>query len=343
MTDRVRVGVLGTGAIVREFHLPALLNNPRVEVTALGNQRAASLDQLAQAHGIKTTYTDFGRMAADPEIDAVVNALPNYLHAPVSIQMLQAGKHVLCEKPMALNVAEAQAMLAVAAAAGRQLAIAHPWRASQEYAWLRGVVRDGTIGSVIKVRAHAVVAGGGPPTSSWFVQPELAGGGALTDVGIHSIDTISFVFDDRVRPVTVFARIGTHFQPFKVEDTAAVLIEYNNGMVAELDAGWHHAYADSPLGAMELFGTKGYARTFPNEAHPSTGGAPGAAVTPDPMSTSHIGPAMYAAQIDWFLDSVIDDVPPICDGHDGLMGMQVLEAAYRSARSGQAVSLTGGP
>jgi predicted dehydrogenase len=327
---------------VREFHLPALLNNPRVEVVALGNQRSASLDHLAQAHGIKATYTDFSRMAADPGIDAVVNALPNYLHGPVSIEMLQAGKHVLCEKPMAMNVAEAQAMLAAAAAARRKLAIAHPWRASQEYAWLRAVIQGGTIGAVIRVRAHAVLAGGGPPPTSWFVQPEFAGGGALTDVGIHSIDTISFVFDDCVRPVTVFARIGTHFQPIKVEDTATVLIEYDNGMVAEIEAGWHHAYAGSPLGAMELFGAKGYARTFPNETH-GTLGVPGGFPPSNPTSGAHIGPAMYAAQIDRFLDCVLHDAPPACDGRHGLMGMQVLEAAYRSARSGEAVSLTGGP
>src|SRR5947209_11631088 len=119
MTDRLRIGVLGTGAIVREFHLPALLDNPRVEVVALGNQHATSLERLARAHGIQKTYTDFSVMAADREIDAVVNALPNYLHAPVSIEMLQAGKHVLCEKPMAMNVAEAQAMLAAAEAARR--------------------------------------------------------------------------------------------------------------------------------------------------------------------------------------------------------------------------------
>jgi predicted dehydrogenase len=184
-----------------------------------------------------------------------------------------------------------------------------------------------------------VLAGSGPPPTSWFVQPELAGGGALTDVGIHSIDTIAFVFDDRVRPVTVFARTGTHFQPIKVEDTATVLIVYDNGMVAEIEAGWHHAYASSPHGAMELFGAKGYARTFPNETLGTIGGAPGVLPPSMPTPASHIGPAMYAAQIDRFLDCLLYDVPPACDGHHGLMGMQVLEAAYHSARSGEAVAV----
>ena len=107
--DRVKVAVLGTGAIVREFHLPALLANERCEVAALGNLHPGSLEALARSHGIAKTYTDFDRLAEDPGIDAVVNALPNYLHAPVTIQMLQAGKHVLCEKPMALTPAEAGA------------------------------------------------------------------------------------------------------------------------------------------------------------------------------------------------------------------------------------------
>jgi len=94
---------------------------------------------------------------------------------------------------------------------------------------------------------------------------------------------------------------------------------------------------------MELFGAKGYARTFPNEAHCSIGGVPGVYLPSMPASASHIGPSMYAAQIDRFLDCVLRDAPPACDGRHGLMGMQVLEAAYRSARSGEAVSLAGGP
>ena len=340
MPDRLRIGVLGTGAIVREFHLPALLANPRVLVTALGNQHPGSLAQLARAHGIEKTYTDFDQMAADPDIDAVVNALPNYLHAPVSIAMLRAGKHVLCEKPMAMSIAEARAMCAAAEAARCKLVIAHPWRSSREYAWMRAVVAAGTIGNIFKVRAHAVLAGGGPPPTSWFVQPEFAGGGALTDIGIHSIDTISYVFDDQPRPVTVFARIGTHFQPIPVEDTATMLIEYDNGMVAEIEAGWHHNHANSPHGALELFGDRGYARTFPAEVRAALGGVPGVYRPAWPAPADHISAPVYAAQIDRFVDCVLHDAPPACNARNGLMGMRVLDAAYRSARSGDAVKLT---
>src|SRR5579872_1703671 len=259
----VWVGILGTGTIVRGYHLPALLANPKAEVVALGNLHADSLAELARGNGIAKTYTDFDEMARDRDIDAVVNALPNYLHAPATIRMLESGKHVLCEKPMAMSVAEGRGMVAAAAAARRKLMVAHVWRSSIEMQWLRDVRRSGRLGSIFKVKAHGIVAGRGPALSSWFVRPELAGGGALADVGIHSIDTISFLFDDEPNPVKVSARIGNHFERLDVEDTASATVEYDNGMVADIDAGWFHCYAPSAHGAIELFGSEGYARVLP--------------------------------------------------------------------------------
>src|SRR5262249_40143420 len=122
-----RIGILGVGQIVRNFHLPALLGNARARVVALGNHRIESMQPLADAFAITKTYTDRARMAEDPEIDAVVNALPNSLHAPLTVQMLQRGKHVLCEKPMAISAEEARQMTMTAAAADRTLMIAHVW------------------------------------------------------------------------------------------------------------------------------------------------------------------------------------------------------------------------
>jgi predicted dehydrogenase len=172
----VRVGILGTGNVVRAFHLPALAGNPRAEVVAIGNHRLESMQRVARDFNISKSYTDFDLMAQDPQIDAVVNALPNYLHAPVTIKMLQGGKHVLCEKPMAMTALEAQAMVGAADAARRNLMIAHVWRSNPEVQWLRDVVRAGTLGTIFKVKAHAIVAGRGPALDSWFVRRETGGG-----------------------------------------------------------------------------------------------------------------------------------------------------------------------
>ena len=257
--NRLRCGVLGTGSVVRDFHLPALAANPRARVVAIGNHRATSLEPLARRFEIEKTYTDFDLMARDPDIDLVINALPNYLHAPVTISLLQCGKHVLCEKPMAMTVLQAEAMAATADAARRKLMISHVWRSNAEVQWLREIVRAGAVGTVNKVKAHAIVAGRGPKLDSWFVRPELAGGGALADVGIHVIDTISFLFDDRLNPVKVTASTANRQRALDVEDTAKVMIEYDNGIVAEVEAGWYGEHVRDPHGAVELFGTAGYA------------------------------------------------------------------------------------
>ena len=146
--DKVRVGILGTGIIIRDFHLPILKNHPQAEVVAAANLHPESLRQLAQEHGIPRAYPSLEAMAGDPEVDAVVIGLPNYLHAPVTIQMLEAGKHVLCEKPMALTVAEGQEMIAASRRTGRKLMIAHMWRFDREILWLRELVASGTLGKV---------------------------------------------------------------------------------------------------------------------------------------------------------------------------------------------------
>jgi len=125
----------------------------------------------------------------------------------------------------------------------------------------------------------------------------------------------------------VFARIGTYFQPIQVEDTATVLIEYDNGMTAEVEAAWHHVYSDSPHGALEVFGIAGYARTFPAEVRHSLGGVPGVYRPAGPAPASHISAPIYASQIDRFVDCVVQDAPSACDALTGLIGMRVLEAA----------------
>ena len=127
--DTIAIGVLGTGVIVRDYHMHCLRSNPKARIVAAGNLHADSLKALAQDYRIPRTYDDFEAMANDQEIQAVVIALPNYLHAPVTIQMLEAGKHVLCEKPMAMDVAEAEAMVEASRRTGSKLMIAHMWRA----------------------------------------------------------------------------------------------------------------------------------------------------------------------------------------------------------------------
>jgi predicted dehydrogenase len=337
--EQVRIAVLGTGIIIRDFHLPILRECSRAKVVAAGNLHAPSLQTLAEQFAIPKTYTDFDLLAHDPEIDAVIIGLPNYLHASITVQMLRAGKHVLCEKPMAMTAAEAQGMIDASDGAQRKLMIGHMWRFDREVCWLRNVIDSGILGAIFKIKAQAVWIGDGPPVNGWFVQPGLAGGGAMADMGIHSIDIISFLFHDRLRPVRVYAQMGTYCLPIQVEDTANVTVEYDNDMTAVIEAGWNHNYADGPEGSVQVFGTEGYARTFPTELHCRIGGTWGQYRPTMPPRRQQCDLPMYALQMEHFLDCILKDQNPVPGGQQGLRAMALLDAAYRSAQQGASVSM----
>ena len=189
----MRIALFGSGWIM-DFHARGVLEHPRGELVAAANWREASLRSLAERHGIPRITTDWRELVADPEVDAVIIGTPNALHAPQAIACLEAGKHVLVEKPMARTLAEAEAMNVAAAASGRRLMVAHCWRFHDDVRALRARIAGGELGEITKTRGYGVHAGWGP--SGWFTDPELAGGGALLDMGVHAIDTVRFLLGD---------------------------------------------------------------------------------------------------------------------------------------------------
>ncbi|MFZ0038117.1 MAG: Gfo/Idh/MocA family oxidoreductase [Candidatus Acidiferrales bacterium] len=339
--SKVRFGLAGTGVIVREYHLPVMVTNPRVEIVAACDVSAPSVSLTAKQFGIPKTYSDFNDLAKDPNIDAVLVAVPNNLHATVAARLLRAGKHVICEKPMAPSVAEARTILEAAEASGMKLAIAHPWRCDQDFRWLHDVVAAGRLGKVFKVRCHAILTEGSPPLDSWRCRKDIAGGGALTDLGIHVIDAVSYVFDDKLHPTRVFAKTGNFFTSSEVEDTATAIYNFKNGLTVTVEAGWHHNFQNAPHGAVEIFGDAGYARTFPTELHCKVDGAWTRCEPSLHPPRPHIDLSMYAAQIDAFVDAVLIGKKIPCDGKQGLRNVAWLAAAYDSARKGEPIPYSG--
>ena len=339
---KLKIGLLGTGIIIRNSHILTLINNPLAELVAVGNLHQDSLRKIADDFKIPKTYTDFVEMAADPDIDAVVNALPNYLHAPVTIQMLKAGKHVLCEKPMALSVKECEDMIDTAKKTGYKLMIAHMWRFDREIIWLRNVIMSGKLGKIFKAKSHEVliynIFGEDPSTTSWFVNKSLAGGGAMTDMGIHSFDTLRFVLGD-IRPTKVFAKIGTFFKDIEVEDTATLMLEFEGGILSLIEAGWYNLYADEKQGYTQIFGTKGYARAVPSELQIEIEGEWSFVKPQIPQRKQQEDLSAFQAQMDHFLNCIIKNKEPSPNGNDGLWAMKILEAAYHSDKIGDSVNI----
>ena len=196
MSKPVRVGIIGAGAIAMHGHIPGIKRHPHGSVVAVcdtNQERAAS---LASSHGIAQVYQDWRELLRNPEIDAVTVALPNALHAEVSIAALKAGKHVLCEKPLAMTVAQGEEMVATAHAQGRILAINMSNRPRTEVQYMRQQVASGALGTISYATGRMIRRAGIPGFGSWFTRRELAGGGALLDIGVHMLDMVLHILGE---------------------------------------------------------------------------------------------------------------------------------------------------
>jgi predicted dehydrogenase len=310
----MRVALFGCGWI-QDFHARGVQACGH-EVVAVANHREETATSFAQRHGIARVTTDWEALATDSDIDAVVVATPNALHAPQSIACLEAGKHVLVEKPMATSVAECDAMIAAAGASGASLMVAHCWRFHPEVQAMRAKIVADELGEIVKTRGYGVHAGWGP--SGWFAQKALAGGGALPDMGVHAIDTVRYLLGDP-DPSRVCAAIGTRYGEYDVDDDGILLISWSQGTNSIVESGWWHPHKEGLEAETEVYGTAGYARIFPRE-EPSE-------------DYEHCTQPMYTAQMQEFLGAIEAGRAPKPDGADGRVVMDVVERAYASAAS----------
>jgi predicted dehydrogenase len=310
----VRVALFGCGWI-QDFHARGVLAHGD-ELVAVANHREESARAFAERYAIEHVTTDWTSLAADPSLDAAIVATPNALHAPQAIALLQAGTHVLVEKPMATSVAECDAMIEASRSSGASLMVAHCWRFRGEVIALRDRIAAGELGEIVKTRGYGVHAGWGP--SGWFTDPGLAGGGALVDMGVHAIDTARFLLGDP-DPGPVCAAIGTRYADgrYTVDDDGIVLIRWANGTNSLVESGWWQPHLGGLEADTEVYGTGGYARVWPPE-EPSE-------------DYEHCTQPMYSAQVAEFLDAVGEGRAPRPSGEDGRVVMRVVEEAYRSA------------
>jgi predicted dehydrogenase len=311
-----RVALFGNGWI-QDFHARGVLTHPHGELVAVANHREESATAFAERYGIPRVTTDWEALARDPEVDAAIVATPNALHAPQAVALLEAGVHVLVEKPMATTVAECDRMVAAAGASGASLMVAHCWRFRHEVVALRDRIAAGDLGEIVKTRGYGVHADWGP--EGWFTDPELAGGGALPDMGVHAIDTARFLLGDP-DPLRVCAAIGTRYAKgrYSVDDDGILLIGWSNGTNSVVESGWWQPHAGGLEADTEVYGTGGYTRIWPPE-DPGEG-------------YEHGSQPMYTAQVAEFLDAIDEGRAPRPSGVDGRVVIEVVERAYASAR-----------
>lgn len=193
MANRLKLGLVGAGPVVERFHLPAIRGVPEIIPWIVADVDPQRLELLAGRGSFRETTIDYRELIG--KVDLAVVAVPNSLHAPVSSQLVEAGVHVLCEKPLARTVAECQSMLNASALGNSLLAAGHNRRFRQNVRDAKSLIDGGVIGRVVRIDAEEGSPSDWPRSKAYF-DPKVAGGGALLDVGIHSIDLVRFLLGE---------------------------------------------------------------------------------------------------------------------------------------------------
>lgn len=333
----MKVAFSGAGYI-SAIHAKAAGKSKDVELAAVVGRETEKTAALMKSTGIKNHYLSVEQMLKAGRVDALVVCTPNFLHAPQTIAALKAGVHVMVEKPMAMNAREAERMLEASAQSGATLMVAHNWRFDEEVNWLKG--QSKRLGRIIRTKGYGVHAHWGP--SGWFTERKLAGGGALADMGIHAIDTTRYLLGDP-QPASVFARIGAYYKDFDVDDTGVILVEWENGTLSYIESGWWQPHMDGPEASTQLYGEKGFGQVYPTLLEiPNT-----RTRKLDLVSSGYKFPRkehgaqeMYDAQMKYFIQCIRSGKTPVPGGLEGWVNMKIVDAAYKSAKTGRPVKIT---
>jgi predicted dehydrogenase len=269
-----RVAIIGAGKIVQVGHIPNFQSIPNVTVEALCDVNEERVKAIAAEKNVPHSFTDYKKMLAEVKPDITVIATPNIFHKPMAIDALNAGSHVLCEKPLALTYADAKAMMDLAASKGLVLNVGSHYRWSDAIRAAKAQGNAGFFGEIYAVRTVWHRRSGIPGFGSWFTRKELAGGGSLLDIGIHALDRALYLMDFP-QPLTVsgitFAKLGTQGlglggwgadiqkptgnAQFDVDDLSWALVRFDNGAVLQLQVSW--AVNNKDQFYTEVYGTKG--------------------------------------------------------------------------------------
>lgn len=338
--SKIKVGVIGCGSIAKHRHIPEHAANENVEIVAFCDIVEERAQEYADQYNAKA-YTSFEELLKNEEVDAVSVCTPNSLHAPISIAALNAGKHVLCEKPMATSAEEADAMIAAGEKNGKKLMIAHNQRFVASHAKARSIIESGALGKIYSFRT--AFGHGGPEnwsadgSNSWFFKKELAFIGAMGDLGVHKTDLLRYLIGEEFTEVAAFVE-GSAKENSTVDDNAVCILKSESGMIGTLAASWAYNggednstvfYAEN--GILRLEDDPDYSLIIEYKNGNSERHSLGA------IQSNEEGQQTDTHVVEHFITSILDDTtPPVC-GNEGKKSLQVILAALESSETKQIV------
>ena len=344
--EELRVGVIGLG--MGRHHIAGYQTHPQATVVAVADLDEVRLKEIADKYGVVRRYLSGEEMLQRENLDVVSVAAPNKYHAPLTVAALEAGCHVLCEKPMAMNAQEARHMLAAAEKAGKRLMINFSYRFTDQSIALKQQVDAGVLGEVYFARTTWHRRRGIPRLGGWFGQKAISGGGPLIDLGVHRLDLALWLMG-YPKPVWV---MGSTYNPiasalaaeqgmtYDVEDLAVGMIKFENGATLEIEASWAANVQEKEWMETRLFGTQGglvqrnveETYKFEAELYLEQNGAH------FDIKFHHTSKPAKSA-MHHLVECILSDSPHTATGEEGLLVMEILDAIYRSAEEGRPVQI----
>jgi len=341
LPDSVGVVLVGTGFATEHLHLPRLVKIPQVRLVAIVSRSMNRASLLAKQFGVETCYTDLDQALKRKDVDIVDVCVPTFLHKENVVRSAEAGKHVLCEKPMAGTLREADEMIAAVKRAGTKLMIAHVLRFVPEYLKVKELADAGYLGEVVAARAIRIPAPGYP----WEGMPkearafphwkgEAAKGGGILDIQIHDIDYLRFLFNAQVETVCA---IGGRLAGKTVDalDHSFANIRLRDGRVWHVTSSWVRPIECPFIQSLELYGSEAHL-VFDNLKSPPLVlyAKDGTTLRMEPG-----GPDGILAEIQHFVDCVIHDRTPSITPEDSRASLEVSLAVAKSIQTMKPVTL----
>jgi len=329
----LRFAVVGLGYIAQNAVLPAFTHaRGRCRLTALISGTPAKLEALSKRYKVEATWSgdDYDAALASDAFDAVYIALPNHLHREFAVRAAEAGKHVLCEKPMALSVQDCDTMIEAARGTGVRLMVAYRLHFDPVNLWAVEVARSNQLGEI-----HAFTSSFATPVRAGNIRVRReTGGGTLWDIGIYCVNAARYLF--REEPVEVFARTSSVRQQtgFEVEEMSSAVLRFPDGKLAEF---WT-SFISSDVATYTLHGSRGRLQV---DAAYEYSEPRNTTLVIDDETTRRRYPVhdQFAAELLYFADCVRNGTDPVPSGREGRTDVAILTALYESAKSGRPVTL----
>ncbi len=330
----IRWGIIGAGDIAERVTAPAMAAAAHSELVAVMRRNRTAAEEFAGRHGASRAYDRVEGLLGDPQIDAVYVATPVERHCPDVLAAAASGKHILCEKPLALSILEGERMREACKQADLLFMTCYYQRFNARHRRIKEILATGEIGQVTSVRMN--FSGRSPQRpGAWRQDPAQSGGGVYIDNGSHCIDLLRFFFGE-ITAVAAF--VATLVESYSVEDTVSSVLRLSNGAQAVVTCHWSTGDPDEHRNAiMEILGTDGAILSSPQHEKFSRGRL--VVATASGERTYSFEESTHVNLLEEFAAAVAEGRPPAVGIEDGIAAQRVVEAVYESSRSGRVVSL----